>query len=83
MSTGSLGNLWNIIKHTILEKLKFQKKTRRMSQRIIYEIMTENNPNLGINMDIEVHKLERLHYHFNAKGPPPEKDEQVGRVEGS
>lgn len=62
--------------HTTLEKTIIKvvgipegEKRKKRTENLFNKIIAENLPNLGKELDIQVHKINRTPYHLNTKRP--------------
>lgn len=52
---------------TVCELLEFEKERQKEAESLSKEIMTENFPNLGRDLDIQVHEANRAPHKFQSK----------------
>lgn len=63
-------DLWDIIKRTNAQIIGVLEQEREKGTRKIGEIIAKNLPNLGRNLDIQIHEANRPPYNFNTKKSP-------------
>lgn len=72
-SVESLHDLWDSTKHTNISIISVPKgeKIKNASESLFKEVIAENFPRLGRDLDIQAHEANRLPLHLNAKRPSP------------